>query len=610
MLNLELHLLGKPGLLINGAESVIEPRIAFEVFAQVVCAGEAGISRVDLARRFWPHLDEKNSRQQLRIALYRLRTESKRLGIGDVCNFDDQSLRLRQQVETDVERIGQKKSWTLAELDPLLLPFARGWKEAHWTAQKDTAGELIADAFEAATKARHRREKLAELLRKAVQIYPTTTKLTLLLVKQLLAAGAEVEANEVVIRFEEHWVERFGAGDIPELMSHARSGTLSPAKKRHSILLVTGLSATLVLLAVGLFLLSSKVSSSRRLAEAKLAAEHRVADLLPNLRPVRTSFLNEGGHHYKLNLLQERTSEMSRMFILSDGAYVVTPDLIKPTERVIWETNQHVRSLDESSDELVDRDGEASLWKSKSKPEVVTLRTPSTSVKLTGTEEYPRIYPERFVTPDSFLFNRIDDSAEASSSHLCLYQNGLEFPLDFGLGKVRVSVLTAVHDHTIYGKLSYGRSDGWTYHAFSYDLDTRRSAILKCPPILIVSSTGDLATGPEVTDVKNGDYSTTWSHQVKLFPKNGPPRLLSINGQTQFEVVENIGDALVLKTDNHFDRPKFIAIDFQGREMPSFNAFLAKATNVQTYRDGKRGIVRLYNPKAGLYDYVWVEVSS
>jgi hypothetical protein len=235
------------------------------------------------------------------------------------------------------------------------------------------------------------------------------------------------------------------------------------------------------------------------------------------------------------------------------------------------------------------------------------LETAQGDSTLNGTTEYPRIFANRFVTPDSFLFDRIDESTEASKRHLNLHQGDLDFPLDFGLGKVLVSVLTAIHGRTIYGEFSFGRSDGWVYHTFSYDLDSRRTAVLACPPVAIVSSTGDLATKPEVTDVKNGDYSTVWSKQVKLFPVGGKQRLLTWNGQTQFEVLDHIGDALVVKTNSHFEHPKYVAFDFRGEELPNLTAFLATAVNVQSFLDGNHGLIQVYNRREGRYSYVWIE---
>ncbi len=146
MLHFELlRMLGKPRLVVNGTEAVIEPRAAFEVLAQIVCAGEVGISRSDLARRLWDHLDDKHARIQLRIALHRLKSEAIRLGIADFFDLASQQLKALTPITTDLDKLSVRRPHRLREIESFLLPFAQGWDPSHWYAQTDALADVLAN---------------------------------------------------------------------------------------------------------------------------------------------------------------------------------------------------------------------------------------------------------------------------------------------------------------------------------------------------------------------------------------------------------------------------------------------------------------------------------
>ncbi len=160
--------------------------------------------------------------------------------------------------------------------------------------------------------------------------------------------------------------------------------------------------------------------------------------------------------------------------------------------------------------------GSCRLWQDIGPWRYIRFEGSHRSVTLKGNDQYPRVFGLEILNSKSILFERICGNPSADMRHVCLYRDGLEAPIDSGLGNVRISYLTARQGNTLYAKYSYGKADGWRYHAFAYNFDNGFVTKLGCPAVVGVSSSGELATLPEVTDVKNGDFNTHWNNRVVL----------------------------------------------------------------------------------------------
>jgi DNA-binding SARP family transcriptional activator len=218
MSEIQLRLIGKPKLLVNGAEVEVKPRSVFELLAVIIASGEDGVSRACVANRLWGHLDKHNSRVQLRLGIHNLREELKSLNLYQLFNLDGDQLRFVGDGQVDLSTFSAQPPNTAKEIERLLLPIADGWDAEHWLAERDAFGEEVVRYFRLLMAEEIEDEELSRLLFKAVGIYPTTTRLYYLLLDLLEAQGRDVERNELVIAFEDRWADRFGTSDIPNLL--------------------------------------------------------------------------------------------------------------------------------------------------------------------------------------------------------------------------------------------------------------------------------------------------------------------------------------------------------------------------------------------------------
>jgi len=109
MKRLQLKLIGNPRLFLDETEVEIRTRTVLELLAVILASGPGGISRGAVADRLWGHLPTSNAKNQMRIAIHRLREESKRMGIDQLLELDS----------------GLLKSDPFSEIDPAVKELMR-----------------------------------------------------------------------------------------------------------------------------------------------------------------------------------------------------------------------------------------------------------------------------------------------------------------------------------------------------------------------------------------------------------------------------------------------------------------------------------------------------
>ena len=121
--SIRLQIIGIPCLYVDGQETRIEPKIAFQVLAKIILSGESGITRSEIAKALWGHLETSNARQQLRLAIHNIRQELLRLNLPECLNLDGEHLRCEKNVAVDLLELKSRTKWNIKQVEQILDQF-------------------------------------------------------------------------------------------------------------------------------------------------------------------------------------------------------------------------------------------------------------------------------------------------------------------------------------------------------------------------------------------------------------------------------------------------------------------------------------------------------
>jgi DNA-binding SARP family transcriptional activator len=244
MPKIQLQLIGPARLTIDGHPVEVRPRVAFELLAVILSAGPRGIPRSVVATRLWGHLDAEHAKLQVRVALHRLREELRRLELTGIVDLESRTLRPTQPVELDLDSLRTPRS--LLDLKPR--PIAEGWEREHWLQEEDRYAMWIADQLVSLGLNQADRETLLEVAELAAATAPANAQLAATILAAFRSRGLLDQANAFVLSFEEAWVERFGAGHIPQLDDAAIFTPVRPKPRWPWLLAIPTLAALVALL--------------------------------------------------------------------------------------------------------------------------------------------------------------------------------------------------------------------------------------------------------------------------------------------------------------------------------------------------------------------------
>jgi hypothetical protein len=575
----ELFLLGTPKLLIDGEEAEFSRRAVMEVLAMIVVAGEPGISRTEVAERLWPHLTKPNARLQLRGTLTRLRQELEGFQVRDAFGLESEVLRTSSSISCDLPRILSSEPRGLPDLIEAIKPFAKGWESEHWQAESDLLADWLSTAFESQAANLKKPEGL-NLLRKAVKFHSTSAPLATLLVRELRTLGKADEANEVIIRFENSWIERFGNVDIPTF-NGADVAHQEPETKHKPVLIALGFVVVLLgsIVAGPLFRPAQAVADSDR---TRVSLVH-LGSVVAGDRRLR--FADSGF-----------SREATEFREFSDGTFSI---LVRSTS---WSQHfgiKHDGTLAELpliSHEVEDELDAVQLKLHTGKQDILSLDGVGNPVVVSPKDGFPHFQQKVLLDPKTFIYGNSCIHPFADHHQLFLVKSGIESEINPAPGQAQITVFTALTPSTMFGKFTKGRVDGWRYHAFSFDLASGALASLNRPPVIAATDKGDWICLPEVTDVNQGDYDTHWDHHVQLCPDAGHPTFLTVDGQSTFPQAIGFQGVVVVALTDHALHPGFKAFDVHGAEVRSLTSLMANAIDVSQLANGKGLLVKLNAP--------------
>ena len=568
--SIRLQLIGKPCLYVDGQEITIEPRIAFEVLAKIILCGESGVTRSDLIKHFWTHLEPGNARQQIRLALHNLRNQAVKQNLSDCLILDGELLKCEKVVGVDLLELKTRSKWNLKQVEQILKPVGQGWKPEHWLFESDQLCELVENAFASILKAKHDQLLFHQLVTKATKLFPVSVQLNQLLVNGLSDLGRDKEVQEAIINFEDHWVSTFGVGDIPNIETgRAKYDQYKTVRKRSKW--VTSLTVLGALASCGaIFSLNQKNAWNPPKLEIKIG-KHQILDLHGQRVEASQFTLNAG------NLVG--------FFQMSDGNFSTH-----------WSEDKDLHILNSRLEEIgkvqiawEDRLGDSTL----SCPEAknwIDFNSGKGKVTITTTPEFPHLEPIKIISATSFLFIRSCDHPERDHVKVCLFKDGFENQLATNLGNGIMNVAwNFIAADTIFGRYSLGRKTNWKYVGFQSDTTSIQSKVTSFDPVWARNSSGDFATEPEYTDIKQGHIETNWDHTVRIVPVDGGSYLLNVNGQEKFfgEHLQGFKDCLILQLSNHDQAKSFEAVDYKGQVAAELTSIIGNAKEVQVLGYGR-----------------------
>jgi hypothetical protein len=106
------------------------------------------------------------------------------------------------------------------------------------------------------------------------------------------------------------------------------------------------------------------------------------------------------------------------------------------------------------------------------------------------------------------IIRRICDHPYGCHYKFWHYYNGVEHSIFPTRTEPQIIATDSITETTVYGKYSFGRSEGWRYRTFSYDFRRRRFQFLNLPPVVATLTKDVVVCYPEQTTVKGGDYDT------------------------------------------------------------------------------------------------------
>lgn len=592
-----LHLLGNPRLLVAGNDVEIRPRAAFEVLAALILAGEHGITREAVVGRFWSHMEPKEARASLRIALHKLRLELSRIAIADQFDLSGETLRFTGRAVVDLH--ADLDSISQEELTAMLKPLANGWDTEHWLTERDGFGEALAKAFA-------RRDMSGQMpeLSRAIRAYPTTTRLYVILAAHLQSQGRDAELNELVITFEDRWVDRFGTGDIPDVKRLLMERTAPPEPSS------TRRARTWQVTVAAAFLLAAYLAISAWFGTKAEAAPAGDTPRLSIVKSWQTEFRGQTFRVDQLHLHDDSNGRVQLKSRLRSGEFALLLQNRADAWDVILDPDQS--TVVESSDKfMVDRDGQFTVRYTGS-GQSASLVGPGGEHILKGTPTTPKVWPTKFLADGSLLFARKGEDPLGYPLRFYVLREGRETEITLPGVDAQTTAITWMTDQGLYAKYSLGSADGWRYHPFVYDLINGTTTPLPHGPVVGTFSNGDLITRPletTVTKTKDGiDHDTHDDGTVVVESPSGQTRKIDLEGKTTFPWVFTLGDLLILERvhTSAFDDLWFL--DSNLEPCDPFPFLNLRVASIKGSDDGKCVLARAFNPKEESMDYYLISL--
>ena len=549
-MTLDLQLLGTPKLKVSGQTVTVSPPATFELVCLIIVSGESGISRKTAAMHLWSHLEPKYAQAQLRYNLMKLRDHVALTGFFDL---ETNHLRVLPQVNVAVD-IHRATTPRATELPNFIQLLATPWKREHWQHEADTYAAKLAGWLELLGD-----EVPLHSVQLAHLCFPDSFPLANHLVKRLQRSERLTEANEVVIRFEDAWVERFGVVDIPtisiigkgdhqtvlealpasvpisQLHSQPNDNQLKSlaGDKRRATMIAFG--PKLILFFVPIFCLVVVVAAIGYTLNLGRGAEKR-----PKLTLVDTT-LASGFHVRKFNVEGAYPKEFSAL-VSPDGqpllqfqnqlCQIKFNGEVFPKASVKWIPNS---ALGATSIELT--------------PENSQLRISTTNKTyiIGPTTDFPAFDGPMVVGEGSIVFSRLCGHSFRDHRKLSYWKNGTENPIHISTPEPQNAVVTCTTPQGLYGKYSMGKSDGWKYHSFFFDFQSQKTQLINSPPV-VAEFGGSVLVRPERTDLINGDYQNHPLDYALVIDKSGRQKKLSL--ATNKDVVGTFGGYIYVCRNN------------------------------------------------------------
>lgn len=593
MANLELRLFGIPKLFVDAEEVVISRPRVFECLARIIVAGPEGITRSELCQKMWPEFDTSDSRAQLRGTLLKLRAELGKLGVADQFDLTGESLLVLEEVKCDFVNFTRSRFCDLANIRRAVQPLAKPWDEENWLKES----ELVADALTTAFQAIKPKDwsVALDLLRKAVHSHPTSTCLSELLIRRLEALNRIDEANQVIIEFEDAWVDRFGCADLPKLSLRSPSADGTPKGTplkagQVKVLDFLGIGVVLVLAALFGGINLRSVPSKTRSSALKILS-HKQA----------TKF----GKTFTMIQFASGDSRVNGVSRFADGAVSIQTMQERLAQEDIIEVDGRISPGLVAPVTLVDRLGNLTAIRESLRS--VVFYDGLKSLRFSGSAEFSIIEGMNLLGRGKVLVRRVSDDA-FHSHHETFIANtsGIQREIQPAGVRPQIVYLTFRDENDLFVSFSAGRTEGWHYHAGAYNLNTDTFTTLPFAKVAYRSSMGTLVVLPQVTDIKGGDYNTHWDGTVLLVRPNKKPVAVSISGVNQFESISCFADSLILVTDHTSASQRIQVVPIDGGA-PIVN-LPHQVADLLVSEDGKALVWRTYNPKRDSGQYELVDV--
>ncbi len=590
---LDLRLFGVPRLFLDGEEIVISRPRVFECLARIVLAGPDGLTRSELCRKIWPEFDPSDARAQLRGTLMKLRAELERAAIDNQFELGGETVRAIGVASCDVTSFIGKRVSDLGDIRMAVQPVAKSWEEANWREESDKVADALATAFDK-VKAKDACGAV-ELLSKAVQSHPTSTRLVILLVRRLENLNRIDEANQAIIAFEDAWVDRFGNVDLPQLSlssSNQQNGVKSPIKKPHRVAIFVGAaclaSVSLLFLLLGNMRLPGEVNQPSP----------------SDLKVVSNAQFTRFGKAYELIQLTSGDSRVEGLRRFSDGATSIRSCKSHAEREDIVETDGRITPSLAFPAIIVDRFQGSTL--TSESPYSVRWSKGKDSFRLTGTNELKFCDAIRSLGSGRLLGVRVsNDPFRDHIQTLIADSKGITLVRPKGLDS-QILVPTFFTPEKLFVTYSAGQQEGWNYHAGVYSLNTGQFTSLPYPHVAYESSKGTLVVLPQVTAIKNGDYDTHWDGRVLLIHPNRQPIEVLISRLNHFEFVACFADSLILQTSHNSAAKHFFVTSIDG-DPPPFE-LPSQVSDLFVSEDCKALIYRTYQRRNESNSYTLIEV--
>jgi hypothetical protein len=526
---LDLRLFGVPRLFLDGEEVVISRPRVFECLARIIVAGPDGITRSELCRKLWPDFDLSDSRAQLRGTLMKLRAELEKVSIAGQFELSGETVRVVGAISCDLTDFTKNP---LSDESHIRTAVQRD----NWQVESDQVAESLSTVFESTRKFTDAIGHV-DLLKRAVESHPTSTRLVTILVSRLERLNRIDEANQAIIAFEDAWVDRFGSADLPRIsINQNLAETIPVTTPRRKLKTLALLLSPIVVVAFLSILAPTKNpvdSLPPRKSDIRIASSH--VNEISGQKVVSIEFTTG----------PSRVASVSRF---SDGGVNICTSKDHSEIQNILEPNGRVFIGPQFPAILKDRSEEMSLVSET--PYSATWNDGHSVVRMTGTKELAYFNPVQLLQDREILAVRTRDDPFRSRVGT-LITNGVRVDLIRpSCIKPQIVYPTFWGAKHIFLSYSMGSSEGWKYHSMEYDLESRSTRSLPYAKVAYESSGGTLVVLPEETSIRNGDYDTHWDGRVFLVRKGRDPEEITIHGAKRFEFVGCFGDSLLIQTSH------------------------------------------------------------